>query len=331
MTDLLKKYIDNSLSNNELTNLQREINAVSDDELANYLQELWQVETGENVLKERITTLKHEIDRKTKNQSKSQLFWKVFSRAVAVIAIPMMLATAYFLYEQAPAKPVTDMMVSVGSGERVNLVLPDGTKVNLNSESTLSYDISTFNKKQREVALAGEAYFEVAKNEKVPFLIGTSHLNVEVLGTTFNLLARNENESIELSLIEGKVHLVSSITKEDVVLYSKQCAVLDKNTGKISVFKANNNMATAWRRSELAFQATPVSKVLREIERSYGITIELDANNAGLDDLFTGTFSTKNLEETLAILKMHYRFNYSIDGNVVHIDSFKLNKRPQTP
>ena len=328
MKSFLRKYIDNNLSNSELLAFRTKLNSSADNEISGYLQEFWAEETGESISHEVLIALKKEIDRKIgKQKLKQGEFWKTVSRAAAIIAIPLLIFTAYHTYRQTPAKVITNMIVSVGPGERVNMVLPDGTKVNLNAETTLSYDISTFNKKFREISLSGEAYFEVANNERIPFLIETGDLDVEVLGTSFNLSAREEDAYIELSLLEGKVHLRSTKSQEDVVLYSNQLATLNKETGKISISKVNNNASIAWRKDELVFKATPISKVLREIERSYGITIQMNPADEPLDDLFTGTFSTKNLNETFSILQLHYRFNYVIKGNVVHVDDFKLNKK----
>lgn len=330
MVELLNKYMSNEISESELIVLKERLNSTTDDELALYFEELWKCEKGEHISLETVKLLKRNIDTKnkeTKHKAFYANFWKNLGRIAAIVAIPLMLLMTYFVRNQSSSELLTEMLVSVGSGEKVNMVLPDGTKVKLNAESSLSYDISVFNKKLREVSLDGEAYFEVAKNEKIPFVIATTHLGVEVLGTRFNLSAREEYSTVELNLIEGKVHLLSVDTKDDIVLYANQRAVLDKNTGKFSVYKANNNVATAWLQNELAFQSTPVEKVFREIERTYGVSIKIDADDVELADLFTGTFSTKNLEETLRILQLHYKFNYKIEDNAVCIENFRLNKK----
>ncbi|MPM90301.1 hypothetical protein SDC9_137422 [bioreactor metagenome] len=111
------------------------------------------------------------------------------------------------------------------------------------------------------------------------------------------------------------------------MLYANQKAILDKRTGDIRVLKDDPEITTAWLRKELAFHATPIRKVFREIERSYGIRISIDENEILYNDLFTGTFSTDNLNETLEILKMHYRFNYTIAGKQVAIKDFRLNNK----
>jgi len=110
-------------------------------------------------------------------------------------------------------------------------------------------------------------------------------------------------------------------------LFANQRAVLDKRTGSIRVFKNDNLTAVSWLKGELVFHATPILNVFRSIERSYGIKIHLTQPNFPDNDLFTGTFSTDNLYETLNILKMHYRFDYTIQGKNVAIENFRLNHK----
>ena len=106
----------------------------------------------------------------------------------------------------------------VPAGQRVELVLEDGTRVWLNSKSKLTYPTS-FGKKEREVILDGEGYFEVTKNEKAPFIVKTHKYDIKVLGTTFNISAyQNKLSAFETSLLEGAVEVFSSNNTEHVSL-----------------------------------------------------------------------------------------------------------------
>ncbi|MEA4936341.1 MAG: FecR domain-containing protein [Paludibacter sp.] len=328
MTDLLQKYAGNQLSNDELSVLKKNINSSNDEELETYLLDLWKHETGKQIDPAITEMIKEDIDKfNGRKQWSHKLMIRKAMQWAAIIAIPLFATFMYFLFDRIPEPAASDMIVSVGSGEQVSIVLPDGTKVKLNSETTLNYNINDFNRKVREISLGGEAFFEVAHNEKIPFIIKTKHMDVKVLGTTFNLQARDEEATTELSLIEGKVSLTACTTSQNVVLYANQKAILDKRTGDIRVLKDDPEITTAWLRKELAFHATPIRKVFREIERSYGIRISIDENEILYNDLFTGTFSTDNLNETLEILKMHYRFNYTIAGKQVAIKDFRLNNK----
>ncbi len=328
MTDLLQKYANNQLSTSELSELKMKINSSTDEELEAQLFELWGEETGKRIKPRVLEVIKDRIDSKNnRKQWNRHIFVKKALRVAAIIAIPLFATFMYLIVEKIPTPAVSDMIVSVGPGEKVSITLPDGTKVKLNSETTLNYNINDFNRKVREISLQGEAYFEVAHNEKIPFVINTKDMDIKVLGTIFNLQARDEELTTELNLLEGKVSLTASSTDQHVVLYTNQKAILDRSTGCIKVLKDNPSVSAAWLRGELVFHATPIKKVFKEIERNYGINIQIDENEILDNDLFTGTFSTDNLNETLEILMMHYRFKYSIKGKNVAIENFRLNNR----
>jgi len=328
MTDLLEKYAENRLSADELSVLKKSINTSSDEELESYLFDMWKNETGKKIDPNILLEIKRHIDNAnaSKKWSKTMLLRKAV-RIVAIISVPLFATFMYFMAERIPAPAASDMIVSVGSGERVSIVLPDGTKVNLNSETKLSYNVNDFNRKFREIHMGGEAYFEVAKNEKVPFIIKTNSMDVKVLGTVFNFQARDEELTTEINLIEGKVALKAGNTQQEVLPFANQRAVFDKRTGSIKVFKDNPATAAPWLKGELVFHATPIRHVIRAIERSYGVKIQFSQNDLPDNDLFTGTFSTDNLHETLEILKMHYQFDYEIKGKNVAIENFKLYKK----
>lgn len=322
MTNLLKKYADGNLSTKELVELKHRINTADNSELTGSLEELWGTETGISASGETLLSIKKEVDTRIARLGfrKRRLALRAAVAAAAVVAVAIVINLFYEGWQQTPVK---DMIVAVGSGEKASVVLPDGTKVSLNSESTLNYNSATFNRKLREVFFEGEALFDVAKS-KSPFIIATTMLGVEVLGTIFNLRARDEECTVEINLLKGKVQLTPlNDTGDDVVLYPNQKAVLNKKTGGITVFKADADRATAWERGELVFKATPMSKVLQEIERAYGITIEANMQNGIMDDPFTGTFRTNDLNGTLSLLAMHYKFAYTIDGDTVYINISK--------
>lgn len=328
MTDLVKKYYENQLSVEELLQLKESINAASDEDLEQALTGLWQQEKGRKADEATILGIKKEIDRLNSRQKwQRKKLMRIVFRAAAIIAVPLIAAFTINLLDRLPTPAASDMIVAVGPGEKVNIVLPDGTRVKLNSETTLNYGINDFNRKSREISLTGEAYFEVARNERKPFIIKTKALDVKVLGTVFNLQAREDELTTEIDLLEGEVALTSNRTQQQVRLYASQRAVLDKSTGSIRVIKNASPVGAAWVKGELVFHATPVRDVFKAIERNYGVAIQLDKEDSSYNDLFTGRFSTANLNETLEILKMHYRFSYQIKGNEVAIQNFRLNQR----
>jgi len=328
MTELVQKYYENQLSTDELAALKESVNAATDEQLEEILTDLWAKETGVASDEPILTSIKMDIDRiNSRAKWQGRKLMRILIRAAAIVAVPLFAAFMINLLDRLPAPAASDMIVSVGSGEKVNIVLPDGTKVKLNSETTLNYSINDFNRKQREIGLTGEAYFEVAKNDRKPFIIKTKSLDVKVLGTVFNLQARDEELTTEIDLLEGVVALKSNATQQEVKLYASQRAVLDKRTGSIHVIKGAPPVGASWVKGELVFHATPVRNVFKAIERNYGIDIHIDTSDTIYNDLFTGTFATGNLNETLEILKMHYRFTYQVKGSEVTISNFRLNQR----
>ena len=139
-----------------------------------------------------------------------------------------------------------EMVVATGLGERATITLPDATKVTLNADSKLTYIPKVYNKKERKIKFSGEGYFEVSKDKERPFLIDAKGLNITVLGTTFDLLVRNNEKTAELSLESGKVMFRSLLSGKFVILNPNQKVVLDQSTGNLVVMKDESQYVAPW-------------------------------------------------------------------------------------
>jgi ferric-dicitrate binding protein FerR (iron transport regulator) len=182
----------------------------------------------------------------------------------------------------------------------------------------LRYAPQTFNRSERCVKFEGEAYFDVAKKTSLPFIINTTDLSVKVLGTKFNLSAREKDAVVQLSLEEGHVSLFSLLSKDEKEVFANQQAVLDKSTGKITIISlADIKSNSSWRRGELIFGNTKLSDVLKTLENNYDITISMPAGINTSADLFTGYIPSNNLSEALEIIKTSYHLNFTLLGNQV--------------
>lgn len=324
MKNLFQKYFDNNLTDQEFQEFKKLLNSSSDEKIEKILRELLEEETGEKFYTQKLLEIKQVVNRSIKKTRPLKLRK---SLQIAAVIIPFVIITTFIFYDTGnKASPLSDMIVSVEEGEKANIILPDSTKVNLNAQSLLGYNVNEFNRKERRINFSGEAYFEIAKNNK-PFIIQTSHMEVQVVGTSFNLRARDENTSTEIDLLEGKVNLTSNTTKESILLLPHQKAILDKKSGKIKIVSGTPVESTAWRKGQLIFHGVDIKEVFREIERTYGVKIQVNCNDTLPYDIFTGTFSTNNLNETIDVLKLHYQFDYVIKGNKIFIDNFKLNKK----
>jgi transmembrane sensor len=214
--------------------------------------------------------------------------------------------------------------VVIPYGKKSELLLADGTKVWLNAGSRLAFP-SRFTKNTREVFLEGEACFEVAKNEKQPFIVKAGNLDVKVLGTHFNVSAYPADATIETVLLEGSVAVEKpkafGLGKTEVVLKPSQKASFKKEKSEFTVTdEPDVDLYIAWTYGWLKYKRESLSSVLRKVERYYNVEIQLPANYPG-DDLITGKLDLKeSLEAVMVVLADASQFEYRINENKVFIE-----------
>ncbi|SMC98688.1 FecR family protein [Pedobacter nyackensis] len=161
--------------------------------------------------------------------------------------------------------PRTAALVSTPRGGTYQVTLSDGTKVWLNAESTLKFPSSFAGEEQRKVTLKGEAYFEVAKNKKQPFVVSTDKQEVQVLGTHFNINSYPDEVSTKTTLLEGSVRV------NQTILTPGHEAVL--TNGIIKVNKVNPNEAIDWKNGEFVCNNEPLNSIMRKISRWYDVEV----------------------------------------------------------
>lgn len=310
MMNLEQKYRQDRLTPNELNELRAKVNSTSDELLEEAICNEWMHDDIDisSVDMQRMDRLKRSIDKKI--NKKLFVYFKFFKwiQVAAIILLPISIAAIWYLYKENSQLSSEEMVVATGIGEHAKITLPDGTDVNLNAESKLCYIPKTYNKKERQIRFDGEGYFQVRKDKQHPFLINAQGLNVRVLGTKFNLLARKKDASAVLSLQEGSVLFSSLLTGLNVILKPNQKAILNQSTGIIIVKKEENFQdVIAWRRKELVFRNAPLRSVINSIEKNYNIKIRIKTK-AYLKDLFTGTLPNSNINEDLEILEKSYHF-----------------------
>jgi len=177
--------------------------------------------------------------------------------------------------------------LKVPRGGQFFLVLSDSTRVWLNSESELRYPV-TFSDKEREVTLVGEAYFEVTKNKKKPFIVHSDHQQIEVLGTSFNVSAYANNESIKTTLVEGKVKVNSST--QELFLDPSFQAVVDRTNGSLKKQLVKTELFISWKDGNYHFENESFETILKTISRWYDFEYEFQ-NQAAKEIQFTGSIN----------------------------------------
>lgn len=321
MDNLKYKYRKDELSPEELLELRNQVNAMSDKEIEQQMHSAWLNDEIDIswVEDERMNRIKENINLKIKKRRIGLSLFIRWGQMAAAVLLPVFIFLSFYLYYQNSLIISEEMIVSTAKGERASITLPDGTLVALNSKSRLAYRIKDYNKKERRISFDGEGYFQVYKNKEVPFQISAKGLKVQVLGTTFNLLVREKDNTAELTLEEGSVQLISVKTDKSVILEPNQKAILDQQTGTITVMNDNHvEYSSAWRRGDMVFRNTLLSHVVQSIEEYYNVTIKIDCADC-LEDTFTGTLSLTDLNEVLEVLERSYNVQATIVGREIHL------------
>jgi hypothetical protein len=187
-------------------------------------------------------------------------------------------------------------------GKNSSITLPDGTIAYLNAGSRLVYP-NFFAGKNREVILVGEGFFEVAPNEKMPFVVQTNDLNVVALGTKFNLSAYPTDNTIETVLVEGKVkiNLNDPSFKKEYTLEPSQLATYNRTSAETNVKNVDVINYVSWHEGYLNFESADLSRIVKKLERYYNINIILDDPMLGIRSI-TGKLYLR--DETGYVLKV---------------------------
>lgn len=199
------------------------------------------------------------------------------------------------------------------------LVLPDGTKVWLNSESSIHYPI-LFRGRERRVQITGEAYFEVVHNSEMPFIVEKGDMQIEVLGTHFNVNAYNDESAIKTTLLQGKVRVVKTTAtlKQIAVLSPGEQAVIPGNN-RMQVRKADVDDAVAWKNGLFHFESADIKMVMRQLARWYDIEVVYEGASIKKDPLFVEISRNTKLSDVLKVLEESGSAKFSIRGRKVTV------------
>ncbi|WP_242358395.1 FecR family protein [Bacteroides acidifaciens] len=219
-------------------------------------------------------------------------------RIAAIILIPLLgMATVYY-YLNTKTTDIEILECIAPKGETRELILPDGSKVILNSGTVLVYP-SKFTETARTVYLSGEGYFNVTKKTHNPFIVKTQHLNIQVLGTSFNLQAYPLNSKTTTTLVTGAVK-VEKTGEPDcyVTLTPNQQLNYDNHTGEFHKKDTNATLYCEWTKGKLNFITMPLKEIFKILERTYAINFQISSSILKSDlfntDLYTIRFKQKD-------------------------------------
>jgi transmembrane sensor len=231
---------------------------------------------------------------------------KVFLYSAAAVVFALLSITIFLrLYTSKLSAP---------KGQHLQAVLPDGSNVTLNAGTTLTFNPYWW-RFSRVVKLNGEAYFEVKKGKK--FLVQSENGKTEVLGTSFNIFARETTYKVHC--FSGKVKVSSPSGKSEILVKNESAELSGKEMIK-SVSTHTNNDASAWIENRFVFTSAPVQEVFDELERQFDIKIITDSN---LSDLYTGNFKRgESVEKILNIICKPLNLTYSKEN----LNTYKIKK-----
>ncbi|MGN1220211.1 MAG: FecR family protein [Candidatus Cryptobacteroides sp.] len=199
------------------------------------------------------------------------------------------------------------------NGQKSDVILPDGSRIKLNSATRIAYS-KGFGISDRNIELVGEAFFEVAKNEKLPFIVKTSGMSVEALGTKFNVRSY-DNEDQAVTLIEGKVLAKSGNT--GAILHPNQSITCECGTGRLGKPQPTDpNLGIPWINGCIEFKGDNLSSVATTIERMYDMHVVFEDESIR-DFRYTGVVSNASLNTLLDIISETSPIAYNLTGSTI--------------
>ena len=204
---------------------------------------------------------------------------------------------------------VRTLAVITPRGGTYQITLPDGSKAWLNAASSIRFPASFSGLVNRKVVLDGEAYFEVSKNKKQPFVVQTKNQDVTVLGTHFNVSAYEDEHTVKTTLLEGSVNVNGTILKPD------QQSILINN--KISVIPIDAQEAVAWKNGEFLFNKEPLGSIMNKISRWYDVEVRYE-NSKMENKQFWGSITRfTNVSDVLKMLELTGDVHFKIEGRTI--------------
>ena len=276
-------------------------------------------------LKERIDKngLAIEIDANVSAQTETKIIdWRPWLKYAAVLIMAIGLGwTAYYVVSQETTTPIQMATVekSNPNGRKTTFELPDGTKVNLNAASELKY-VDDVKKNKRIVYLSGEAFFEVAKDKTKPFSVITKGISTTALGTSFNVKAYIDDPLVKVLLMTGKVGVeYLSAKSSGLILSPGMGAQYDSNRGELLSKDFNFEKELGWKQGIIILDNTGLSDVMDELERWYGVKINIQNKQNSGQWNYSGRFQNESLENVLTTMGHVKGFNYKIEDKSVTI------------
>lgn len=263
--------------------------------------------------------LEAKIDSSRRKKDKPVVSLRRFRVAIAAASVFLIVAVSVsYLIGKKVSLPAVSSQTYTALNGKSQMVLPDGSFVWLNIGSSLTYETSFLN--ERTIKLDGEALFEVKKDEKHPFIVDVNNVQVEVLGTRFNVQAYAENPDIRIALLEGKVSVRTNIWEQE--MKPGEIALFKRADQTLSITNDDVAFESFWASKSCTFTARSLGYICKYLERWYNVKIDLDPAIAE-SDVYTFTITDEPLETVLQIMSrinpIHYSFQENNEVIIKHV------------
>ncbi len=252
------------------------------------------------------------------------LSWKNIAASVAVL----MLVSSLSFYGgtlrgkssgeiSQPYELFSEVITPLGATSKV--VLPDGSVVWVNAGSTLKYNYD-YNQSVRQVSLLGEAYFEVMHDPLKPFIVKSEELDIQVMGTTFNVKAYQDDQEVDVSLVTGSVNVhVKGVETGEVLLSPDRMLSFNRQTNDVEVIKIIGKDAMAWTDGRVKFTEQPFPRIAKDLERKFNVKIQIESERLK-KETFSGSFtSSHTLEQILREVDVERKYTWTQNRNEIVI------------
>ncbi len=299
-----------------------------DPELSSSMLSIWNNEFGKNsgtFDPMALTRLLNDISsngtkvRKTRKFNISKLI-----RYAAVVAAVCL--TSIVTYVSTKSNEDKETILITAKGSTGEFTLPDGTNVRLNSDTRLTYDSKSFmSDGKRRVSVEGEAFFDVTKDAGNPFVVQLTDMEVEVLGTSFDVRNYSFSSKEEVVLLTGKVKVEGKDIKKPVTIYPDQRFVLNRANGDCNVEKTAAINYCRWIEPRLKLENEPLGDILITLSRKYSVELEIE-KNVDLNKRISLTLQNDALEDLMPVISYLTDINYRVENNILYISNLNFKE-----
>ncbi|MEN8123226.1 MAG: FecR domain-containing protein [Bacteroidota bacterium] len=281
------------------------------------LQEIWLATgvSGNRDIYNREVAIEKFKERIRKSNNRGKVFkLKEILKYAAIVILLLALPVVYYFGRTGSQLEETFTTITCAFGDKSTITLPDGSVAHLNSGSKLTFN-NDFQSDYRMVSLEGEAYFSVMKNKEIPFKVKASDIEIEVLGTEFNIKAYPDEKTISTTLAEGSIQIASQY--QQTVLKPNQKIVYSRTDNKMKLFNLKDiSPETEWKEGRLVFRNESLAELELKLERWFDVDIEF-ADEQVKKRKFTGILERESILETIAYFNYSKYVGYKIKDNEI--------------